>query len=128
MTGIVMTSPPKNSPQKPPQNAPEFDPVAEVIEADDLFIGMVALPDDAEILYLETGTRQFFHSSFCRFVVGEDGDDSASCFHVILFQGQAAPTQPVASFGSDMNPPAMRGISFKPGRPEKLTLVEDAPA
>jgi hypothetical protein len=37
-TGIVMNSPPRNRPQKPPQNAPclpEFNPVTNVVEADD---------------------------------------------------------------------------------------------
>jgi hypothetical protein len=34
---------------------PELDPVTDVVEANDLFFGFVALADNAEMLHLEAG-------------------------------------------------------------------------
>jgi hypothetical protein len=44
-------------PQRPPQSAlaPKLDPVTCVVEADDLFVGLISLADDAEIFHLEAG-------------------------------------------------------------------------
>src|SRR5579863_3314181 len=85
--GMVMNSPPKNMPQRPPQSAPrvpqKLDPVASVVEADDLFIGLISLTDDAEILHLEAGCGQLFQGCFRCTVVGEDGDDCVSFFHLV---------------------------------------------
>jgi hypothetical protein len=44
---------PETAPERAPR-APKLDPVTDIVEADDLFFGMVSLTDDAEILHLET--------------------------------------------------------------------------
>src|SRR5664279_553170 len=55
--------------------APKLDPVTRVIKADDLFVSVIALSDDAKIFHLEAGCSQLLHGCFRCFVVCEYGDD-----------------------------------------------------
>jgi hypothetical protein len=81
-----MNSPPKNRPQRPPQNAlaPKFDPITNIVEADDLFVGMVSLAHNAEVPQIEAGLGHPFDGSFRRIVIREDGDDCVHFFHLII--------------------------------------------
>jgi len=89
-----MNSPPKNKPETAPERtpfAPELDPIADVVESDHLFVGMVSLADNAEFLHVEAGSGQLFHGCFRCGVVCEDGNDCVSCFHLILLESVTRP-------------------------------------
>jgi hypothetical protein len=52
---------------------------------------MVAFPDNAEILHLETRRAQIFDCFFRRAMIREDGNDCVSPIHLILSWVEAAP-------------------------------------
>jgi hypothetical protein len=45
---------PETTPERA-QLAPKLDPVTDIVEANDLFVSMLSLTDDAQTLHLETG-------------------------------------------------------------------------
>ena len=65
---------PKTAPERTAR-APKLDPVASIVKADDLFVGMVTLADNAEVLHLEAGRGQFFDGCFRCGMVGKDGNN-----------------------------------------------------
>ena len=75
--------------KRPPQNAPR--PPQNLIRS-----AALEKPTTFSSLWyplpttLEAGRSKLFHSCFRSVVVGEDGNDCASCFHLVLFQNDAA--------------------------------------
>jgi hypothetical protein len=65
---------PEAAPERTPR-APKLDAVTNIVEADDLFVSMVSLTDNAEIFRLEASGEKLFYGCFCRWVVCEDSDD-----------------------------------------------------
>jgi hypothetical protein len=80
-----MNSPPKiQAPEAAPECAalaPELDSIADIVEPDDLFFGMIPFADNTELLDVEAGRGQLLHGGFRCFMVCEDGDDCTWCFH-----------------------------------------------
>jgi hypothetical protein len=79
--GMVIKIPPKNRPQRPPHKAPfspEFDAITGIVEAYYLLFSVIAFPDNAEVLHVESASSELANGGFGSVVVGEDGDDGGS--------------------------------------------------
>src|SRR5208282_3936189 len=59
--------------------APKLDPV---IESYDLFVGMVSLADDAEVLLINSGVGQLLNCGLRPSMIGEDGDHGVGFSHL----------------------------------------------
>jgi hypothetical protein len=71
-------SPEEQAPESAPERAartPELDPVAGIVKAHDLSVGMIALADDAEIFHLEAGRGQLLYRRLCRIMLWKDRDN-----------------------------------------------------
>jgi hypothetical protein len=60
--------------------APKLDPITDVVEADDLFVGMISLSHNAEALHIVARLGQLFDSSFRSIVIREHSDDRVHFF------------------------------------------------
>jgi len=49
----------------------KLDPITGIVEADDLFVGLIALADHAETFHLKAGQSQFLHRRFRGIMVGK---------------------------------------------------------
>ena len=67
----------EQAPEAAPEGAvlaPELDPVAHVVEADHLFFGVEALPDDAVVRHVEATAGEFADGFFGILMPREDCD------------------------------------------------------
>ncbi len=88
--------------QPTPKSAPdgavfasELHPVAYIIKAGNLFIGVVSLTDNVEMSHVDAGICQFPDRGFSCLVIGEYGDHGVKFGHVIfLFDSKAILTVP----------------------------------
>ena len=71
-------NPPHQTPQPTPEGtafAPESYPVALVVKAGDMLVGVIALADDGEVMDVKTLSAQFADGGFGFGMVGESGDN-----------------------------------------------------
>ena len=74
----------EQAPEAPPEcsaRAPKLDPVPGAIEPDHLFISMIALADNTQVLHVEAGGGQLLDCRFGGGMFVEDGNDRVGIFH-----------------------------------------------
>ena len=69
------------------RDCPKFYSTANIVEADDLFLGVVSLADNAEAFHCKTAGRELLYRRFCRNMICEHsnhriGLDHGPIFHV----------------------------------------------
>jgi hypothetical protein len=57
------------------RTCPKFDPIAQVVEANNLFLAVITLADEGELLHIETGLGQFLYPRLRALMIGEDSSD-----------------------------------------------------
>jgi hypothetical protein len=80
----------EQAPQPAPDHtirAPEPHPISGVVKADHVFLGVIALADNAEMLDVEPGISETADSSFGGVVAGKHRDDRIVPVHEEFFSG-----------------------------------------
>ena len=85
-----MNNPPKKGPRGRPERpppTPELDAIANVVEADDGFIGMITFTHDAERFEIEPSLRQGLQAIFGGRVIWKHRDQGFGILHWALPPG-----------------------------------------
>lgn len=74
------SKPPQATPEGP-QLSPDLHAVAGVVVADDMFLGVIVLAHDGELLHVKPGPLEFLDAGFCLGVRAVDPDDCGIVSH-----------------------------------------------